>query len=243
MLKIIIVEDNEKQRKTITEIVETMILRDKIDTKILVSTGKVNEVIPCLNGIDDQFIAFLDIDLKQSMNGLKLGEYMRDKWPQCFLVFITSHSEMSYLTFEYKLEALDFIVKNNINQMKYRIEEVLKKALERIAENDQSKNISIETEGAIINIPLEEILFFETTKASHKIRMHSKDREIEFYGTLSAVVEKLDESFFRCHKSIIVNKKYIKAIDKLSRTILLYNGEKIIISFRYLREAVNSFKE
>lgn len=238
MLKIIIVEDNEKQRKSITEIIENIIIREQIDAQVIVSTSEINKVKACLEEIEDNFIAFLDIDLKQSVNGLKLGEYIREKRPQCFLVFITSHSEMSYLTFEYKLEALDFIIKDNVTQMKSRLEAVLRKAVERSSAKNDNKIFSFETEEAIINMPLKEILFFETATASHKIRIHSKDRQIEFYGTLVDLTKKLDADFFRCHKSFIVNKAHIKEINKISRTILLDNGERCIISFRYLRDLI-----
>ena len=240
MLKVIIVEDNEKQRKTISEIIENTIIREKIDAKIIESTSKVEDVTACIKEIEDNFIVFLDIDLKQSINGIKLGEHIRERWPNCFLVFITSHSEMSYLTFEYKLEALDFIIKDNFAQMKGRIEGVLMKASERSALKPDRKILGVETDEAIINIPLEEILFFETANASHKIRIHAKDRQIEYYGTLIALTEKLDDNFIRCHKSFVVNKNHIKEVDKMARTVLLDNGEKCFVSFRYFRDVIKS---
>ncbi|ADL50887.1 LytR/AlgR family response regulator transcription factor [Clostridium cellulovorans] len=240
MLKVIIVEDNEKQRKSITEIIENTIIREKLDAKIIVSTSKINEVTACIKEIEGNFIAFLDIDLKQNINGIKLGQYIREKWPNCFLVFITSHSEMSYLTFEYKLEALDFIIKDNVAQMRGRIEAVLMKAVERSVAKNHKQILSVETDEAMINIPFEEIVFFETATASHKIRIHAKDRQIEFYGTLSAVLEKLDSNFLRCHKSFVVNKSHIKEIDKINRRIFLDNGEECFVSFRYLREVIKS---
>ena len=46
------------------------------------------------------------------MNGVALAQRIRQIQPCCFIVFITSHSEMSLRTFQYKAEALDFIVKD-----------------------------------------------------------------------------------------------------------------------------------
>lgn len=68
---------------------------------------------------------FLDIDLKSDMNGLTLAQRIRQIQPRCFIVFITSHSEMSFLTFQYKAEALDFIVKDTTEHIKSKIHECL----------------------------------------------------------------------------------------------------------------------
>ena len=49
---------------------------------------------------------------------------------------MTSHSEMSLLTFQYKVEALDFIVKDDPQNIQRRIAECMEKAIQR------SENIS-----------------------------------------------------------------------------------------------------
>lgn len=43
-------------------------------------------------------IYFLDVDLKSDINGIQLAEQIREYDPRGFIVFITTHAEMSYLT-------------------------------------------------------------------------------------------------------------------------------------------------
>ena len=62
-------------------------------------------------------IYFLDIDLKTDMTGLTLAQEIRKYDPRGFIIFITTHSEMSYMTFIYKLEALDFILKDDPEEL------------------------------------------------------------------------------------------------------------------------------
>ena len=59
------------------------------------------------------------------MTGLILAQELRKIQPRCFIIFITSHSEMSILTFQYKVEALDFIIKDSSENIRKRIHECL----------------------------------------------------------------------------------------------------------------------
>lgn len=59
------------------------------------------------------------------MTGLILAQETKKNSPRCFIIFITSHSEMSILTFQYKVEALDFIIKDSSENIRKRIHECL----------------------------------------------------------------------------------------------------------------------
>ena len=50
-------------------------------------------------------IYFLDVDLKSDINGIKLGSKIREKDTRGFIIFTTTHLEMSYFAFKYKVEA------------------------------------------------------------------------------------------------------------------------------------------
>ena len=51
------------------------------------------------------------------MTGLTLAQEIRKYDPRGFIIFVTTHSEMSYMTFIYKLEALDFILKDEPKEL------------------------------------------------------------------------------------------------------------------------------
>ena len=52
-------------------------------------------------------------------------------------------------------------------------------------------------------IPIEVIVFME--KDMRKIRVHTKNNVIEFYGKFSEISKYLDERFMYCHRIYIIN--------------------------------------
>lgn len=239
MLNVVILEDNRVHRDKLKDIIENCIIREKLDMKISLVTQSPEETIKIVENTEENTLFFIDIDLKTDINGLKVGELLRNKYPNCFIVFVTTHSEMSFLTFEYKIEALDFIIKDNVALFKDRVCSCLSKAMERMLPLEDDEILTIDGEESIVNIKFKDILFIETTPASHKLRIHEKNRQIEFYGTLVELEKKLNEDFIRCHKGFIVNMKRIISVDKRDRIAKMDNGERCPISFRYLSQVIN----
>ncbi len=55
------------------------------------------------------------------------------------------------------------------------------------------------------------------------------------YANLRDIQKKLPSSFYRCHKSYIVNKNKIEEIDKKHNKIIMKNQEECYVSFRYMK--------
>lgn len=177
---------------------------------------------------------FLDIDLKSDMNGLTLAQRIRQIQPRCFIVFITSHSEMSFLTFQYKAEALDFIVKDSTEHIKAKIHECLLDVSSKYTSlnNSITRTFTINQNDKRIVIDYSDILFFETSSNIHKIILHAKKRVIEFTGQLKDIEQQLDYRFYRCHTSYIINKDNISDVDFKELQVHMNNGESCPISVR-----------
>ena len=182
-------------------------------------------------------IYFLDIDLNSTMNGMKLAQQIRLSDPRGFIIFITAHSELSFMTFQYRVEAMDFVLKDNPGEMKVKIKECLVSALERytLQTSKIHKVYTIETGGRKISIDYNDIFFFETSSNVHKIILHAKDRQIEFNGTMKELAGALDDNFVRCHRSFLVNKNNIKEADAKKRMIYFNNGETCLMSTRMMK--------
>lgn len=237
MLKIFVCEDNDKQRQRITEIIENIVMIEELDMNIAVSTQKPNDILDFIKENDVSGLYFLDVDLKDKINGLNLAEQIRKYDPRGFIVFITTHAEMSYLTFLYKVEAMDYIIKDNYNNIRERVHQCILNANEKYTAKttDLQKVFSIKCEDKIVNIEYNKILFFETSDVIHKVIVHATDRQIEFYAKMKEIEEKLDDRFYRCHKSFIVNKENIKELDIKNRIALMANGEECLISTRSIK--------
>jgi two-component system response regulator AgrA len=235
MLEVLICEDNSAYREKFKEVIENIILKENMDLKISLCTKNPMEVIEYIKGRDITGIYFLDVDLKCSMNGIKLGEKIRNLDPRGFIIFTTVHVEMSYMVFKYKVEAMDYVAKDEEN-FTDRVKDCLLKAYgDYYRESSKDKHISIDEDCRIINIKLGDILFIETSAAAHRIRVHEENRQVEFYGSLKDVQKKLTPNFYRCHKSYIVNMDKIAEVDMKSNRIIMTNGEKCYVSFRYKR--------
>ncbi|MGX7014995.1 LytR/AlgR family response regulator transcription factor [Vagococcus silagei] len=237
MQSIFICEDDSNQLKRLENIINKNVMIEDYDMRILLSTDEPDEIIDFLeNTTRVNGIYFLDIDLEKKLNGVQLGSIIRKKDPDAKIIFITTHSELLSLTFQYKVEALDYIIKDQPELIMTKVHECLRLANEYYTVNkeDEPDRIKIKINNQIRIFLIEEILFFETAHTAHKINLHLKNGAIEVYGSLSEISE-LSEHFIRVHKSFVVNKKNIKAVDSKNKIIVMSNDDTCLISFRGLK--------
>ena len=183
MLKVYVCEDVKVQREKVAKIIENIILMENLDMELAIATENPDDVLNIVRKNEDVGIYFLDIDLKSDMNGLELAKEIRKYDPRGFVIFITTHSEMSYITFIYKLEALDFILKESDDEtISKRIYQCIQEANQRFASaNNRVQDIfSIKINDRLYTIDYDDMLFFETSPNVHKVILHCKNRVMEF---------------------------------------------------------------
>ena len=235
MLNIYICEDNEKQREIILKSVINAIDTEGLDMNLEFATDNPIELLEQVQMKKENGIFFLDIDLNQKMNGLELAKQIRKYKPRCYIIFITSHSEMSYMTFTYKVEAMDYIIKDDYNEMQNRIIQCLlqtNKLENKNVTNAMSETFSVKIGSKVQFVMVDDILFFEISPTPHKLILHTKTSVIEFAGNLKDLEKELAPCFYRCHRSFIVNKNNIEAIDKDNNVLKFKGGLECPISFR-----------
>ena len=237
MLDIFVCEDDAVQRRTIVQTIQNTVLIEELDMQFVLNTGDPYVLLEKIKTSQNTGIYFLDIDLGSSINGMKLAQQIRLFDPRGFIIFITAHSELSYMTFQYRVEAMDFVLKDNPAEAEVKIRECLLNAMERhtLQTNRVHKVYTIETGGRKISIDYDDILFFETSRNIHKVILHAKDRQIEFFSTIKELLNALDGDFVRCHRSFLVNKANIKEIDAKNRIIYFNNGETCLMSTRMMK--------
>lgn len=236
-MDIIICEDNNTQRRQIENIIMEEINSSNLDLNVILSTYNPKQVIEYIStSTNNNFIYFLDVELNSDINGIKLAAIIRKYDPKGYIIFVTSHAELTLLTFEYKVQAMDYILKYNTENLKAKIIECLKAAYNnsKRLKNIEKKYISIDIGHKIVNLQPAEILFFETDK-KHRIRLHTFDENIEFYCSLKQIETLVPPHFYKCHRSYIVNTRNIKSIDKDTLTIYMINGDKCYVSKRYMK--------
>ncbi len=219
MLNIFVCEDNGIQRQTIVQIIQNTVLIEELDMRLVLDTEDPYVLLEKVRTSQNTGIYFLDIDLNSDMNGMKLAQQIRLSDPRGFIIFITAHSELSYMTFQYRVEAMDFVLKDNPAEVKVKIRECLLNAMERytLQTNKTHKVYTIEVGG-------------------RKISVDYDDRQIEFSGTMKELTGRLDDNFVRCHRSFLVNKKNIKEADAKKRIVYFDNGESCLMSTRMMKD-------
>lgn len=243
MIKIFICEDNEEERKKIKNIVDSTILMEDFDMKVFISTGDPYEILEEVKMKPSPGLYFLDVDLGLEINGIQLAEQIRKYDPRGFIVFITTHEEMSHLTFLYKVEALDYIYKDDFQTASLKIKECIKNVDSKISLKSEplEKYFSFKAGGRLLSINYSDIIYFETASTVHKVVLRTKNRQIEFYAKMKNLEKSLDESFFRCHNSFLINKNHIVEINKKERVAYMSNGEECLLSIRSLKKICEYF--
>lgn len=234
MLRVHICEDNKEQRERVKTLLEKIILIENLDMEVGIVSENPEDMLKAIKQETVTGIFFLDIDLQSQLNGMDLARKIREYQPRCFIVFVTTHSEMSYMTFSYKVEAMDFIIKDNYDDMENRIHQCLLHAEEmrQHASQESSESFFIKSVGKVQEVPYDDILFFEVSSNCHKVILHGKNQMVEFQGKLKDIKEELDERFYQCHRSYILNKKNIKEIKEDERVIVMAGGDSCPMSVR-----------
>ena len=238
MLRIYLCEDNQKQLDYFKNCISDVILIEDFDLHLETATPDPYQLLNSISvKTQDTGLYFLDIDLNNDINGLELARRIRQKDPRGFIVFVTTHAEMSYMTFTYKVEALDYIIKDEPKKVKKRIHNCIVNAYQKYNSplNNIHKTFSFMIEEQEYCIPFDDIIYFETSITPHKIRLHQSNKILEFNGKLSNIVKELDDRFARVHRSFLINTNHIKEIDLKERIITMDNKENCLASAKQLK--------
>jgi len=232
MLHIFICEDDLQQRKWMEKICRDYIAVTDFDIALALSTDNPTHLLDYLEANPNtDGLYFLDIDLQHEINGIVLASKIRGIDMYGTIVFATASAELAPITFRYKVEALDYIIKDKQEHFAEKIRECIELSNQRYNQriSAQKRHCQIKTGDEILNIPLEDIMFFESHHISHKLILHTKNSRIEFYASLGKIAE-ISSDFYRCHQSFVVNVKNIKRIDKAKKEIEMVNGATILLA-------------
>ena len=184
---------------------------------------------------------FLDIQMEDGM-GFDLIKFFPS--PEFSIIFTSGYN--NYATEAFRCNAIDYLLKP-INP------EELVKAVEKLSYRDTEWNNRLSSLMESIKPQEDKKLRLPTTKGwafwklEDIVRLDANDSMTFFFNnkgerilvakTISANQEVLPPNrFFRCHKSHIVNRDYIKEIlrEDGSNFVLLEDGEKVPVSRRRL---------
>ena len=244
MLDIYICEDNPEHHKKIEKCVSDYILMEGLEARVALSTGDPEKIIAGVKENPTTGLYLLDVDLNAELNGITLAEQIRKYDPRGYIIFITVRADDMQLTFKYKVEALDYIVKGDFGATERRLRECIANAYEKYTSKaDRGKFVFKIADNRTIALDKGGILFFETLKASpRKLCVYSTDSRYEFYAKLSDIEKVLGGGFVRCHRSYIVNVKNIESVNRRTNVVRMTDGSRCFMSVRYGKALVKAME-
>ncbi len=177
-------------------------------------------------------ILLLDIKMP-GKNGMETARELRKKNKITIIIFVTALDDFVFQAFD--VGAFHYLVKPFDDR---KFAEVLQNAIEwsedrRKLENAGRKgempNLVITTGGKHITVNLEDVVYAEVF--DRKVILHTMDADIEYYGKMKELEEKVGDEFYRTHRSFLVNFSFIRKYD--ATTIYLERGQVLMAKQNY----------
>lgn len=173
-------------------------------------------------------LLLLDIEMKQ-LNGMQLAQKLRSGGDKLPVVFITGYPE--YIGDGYEVEALHYLLKP---VDKHKLFSVLDRYMQRHADSEE---IVIKCADRTLHLSPDMIICCEAV--GKKTHIRTKEQTLICETGIGNFSGSLNSDFIFCHRSYIVNLRYVRSIGKTE--ITLDNGEIIPISRRLYKDVNEKF--
>ena len=170
-------------------------------------------------------ILLLDIQMP-GKNGMETAKELRRKNKQVIIIFVTALDDFVFEAFD--VGAFHYLVKPFDDR---KFAEVLHNATEQSKNRKKPEmpSLLINTGGKHIAVNLEDLVYAEVF--DRKLILHTMDAEIEYYGKMKELEEKVGNEFFRTHRSYLVNFGFIRKYD--ATTVYLEKGQALMAKRKY----------
>ena len=234
MIQIYICEDNQKQLELLTKYVHNTLLLHTLNQQLACTVTDPHALLTEVKSSKETGLYFLDIDLNCDMNGLELAQKIRTYDPRGYIVFITTHSEMATVTFSYKVETMDFILKDEPDSICDRIYHCMTAVAERekILQSQKNNLVTLKVGQFIIPLNQSDIVFIQSDTTPHRLIIHTSHGIQRITASFKELESLLDSRFFRCHHSILLNLDHVVHYDVEKRIVQMDNQESCSVSVR-----------
>lgn len=179
-------------------------------------------LLSCISAKNMYFDAvFLDIKMDR-INGMDAAKKIRETNDKAMIIFVTALKEYVFDAFD--VGAANYLVKP-IEEKK------LHHTLEKLAASVSLAAyhfLMIHRNGEIVKIPCPDILYSEVV--NHRVFIYERNSTYEYGAKIDDLGNQLTDDFFRCHRSYILNLKYVESYS--DGFAYLTSGEKIPIATR-----------
>jgi two-component system LytT family response regulator len=223
-MKILIVDDEKLSTSRITRLLNELGYED------ITSFNDPNDALENIQKTKYD-VVFLDIQMP-GITGLELANHILSVEPQTFIIFQTAFEEFAIEAF--KVGGVDYILKPTTLE---NIKNALGKVKNYLDTNSgtNSKRIMGKRGNKIYLIEIDDIFYIRADLDEVIVRIKDADVYVKKkIGDMNILLQ--NKSFFRIHRSIIVNTDKIKSMQSVEQS-------KLEISFQGIDEIVTSSKD
>jgi len=167
-------------------------------------------------------IALVDINMPR-LNGVEAVKVCKRVFPSLQVIFTTGYDEFAVEAFN--LSASDYIVKPIERSRLFMALEKAKRSLQICMKQAKScegktKKLAVKSNNTYFYLPLDDLLYIE--KEGRKTVLHMENDRLETNESLQELEERLPSTFYKTHRSYLVNLKKVKKIVPSGETYLVY---------------------
>ncbi len=230
MINFIVCDDNSGILIEVNKVINNLMMKNNIGYKIhLFEDYYYNfDTIPDLKMSNKIYI--LDIESYTS-SGLDIARKIRNNDYNSTIIFLTANEKICY-----KILQRDFLFSFFISKKrdyKIKLSNALNAVLKKI---NSSQIIKCIKNGIIYIIPLDDILYITRDSVERKSIIKTEYLEIMISKKLKDIKRELNSNFTYSHRSCIVNKLRIRAIDIKKHIIIFSNNDQIDLVSRIFKK-------
>ena len=217
-MKIVICEDEKRQRNLIRKSLSTWAMEKGISCNVL-EYEKSEELLFKEEEHRDADLYILDIEM-QGINGMELAKKIRAVDRKVGILFITGYE--NFVFSGYEVNAIAYLLKPYKQENLFYYLDEMRERME-----DKRQFFMMGSNGDCQKVYLEDILYFESN--DHQIRVVTRNNEIIHRETMEDLKTKLPQTeFCQCHRSYLVHLSKILRITK--KEVLMGDNCKIPIA-------------
>lgn len=227
-IKVAVIDDLESERETL----KTYLARMENDGKQSFNVKYYTCSEEVLADTDSKFdIMIFDIDMP-GINGMDAAREIRKRDNNVVIMFVTNVAQ--YAINGYEVGAVDYVLKP-ISYYDFVMK--INRALYKVSQNKDS-SIVVDSLDGVCSLKISDIIYVEVML--HYIIYHTKTGECRSRSSMKDVEKELyAHNFRRCHKSFLVNLKYVKMIKTLE--IEMKGGAVLPISRKWKNDFMQEY--
>ena len=232
--EIFIYEDDRSDAMALSNTIETVAQNRQITVHVT-TFNHSNDLLQATETHEPDLL-FLDIDAgKNEPDGISLAKQIRTWSADIPIVFVTCMQEWALLGYE--VQALHYLIKPaTVQEM-----EVCFNRLEKLTGHRLKKqpSISIISNYKTLEIPIATIQYAEVK--GNTVTIHLPGRSIPSNTSMTSLEQQVGDALLRCHRSYLINPKFVKHID--GNDFVLATGERIPIRINGRKSTIAQYHD